>query len=279
LRVFDIATGKLLWERKLAEHETVLQGHGTPHGILITSEQGLSSYEPHTGNKQWEIDGQVIPEGQPLYTLISQDRRNFANKANYLWGPFTDSIRKINAVYGEVLAGIPYNKRRHFSVINDQYVFIQEAKDAEEYWRGSEFHTILFDLHLEEAIWKMEGKGTFGVVEGEMLYFLHDSVPTTVHIKTGAVKWRTEDLSDPQRSIGIGGKQILLNDKYVLVPGSQDVFIIDKETGRLLHRVNNVHLGYAELRDQETHYGLVTQQNGYLYVGSANGYFTKMKID
>ncbi|MNO05058.1 hypothetical protein D3C81_2262900 [compost metagenome] len=69
---------------------------------------------------------------------------------------------------------------------------------------------------------------------------------------------------------------MLNND--LLYPFGSDLLVIHKQDGTVRGRIQNMTMGYAELRDLLTRNGTLNVSGDELYAGSANGGFSRFSI-
>jgi hypothetical protein len=75
-----------------------------------------------------------------------------------------------------------------------------------------------------------------------------------------------------------GDKQLLVRGDELWVPGKDHLFVLDRHTGAVKHRLGNVVLGSAAMQPLKNGYSLATPLNDGLYLGSTNGTFMRMPL-
>ncbi|MNI75119.1 hypothetical protein D3C73_1312460 [compost metagenome] len=73
------------------------------------------------------------------------------------------------------------------------------------------------------------------------------------------------------------GSYIVL-DNDLLYPFGSDLLVIGKRDGIVRGRIQNMTMGYAELRELYTRNGTLNVSGDELYTGSANGGFSRFSI-
>jgi outer membrane protein assembly factor BamB len=112
------------------------------------------------------------------------------------------------------------------------------------------------------------GKASGGVIEGETVYYSLDGKPRAAYLKSGKLLWETTDVT-VMNKIEVFGDQ-------VLVEAMPNVYVLDKKSGHLLHRLHDVKYGASETTSAAQMNGVLTVLDGKLYLGSSNGYFGKV---
>ena len=74
-----------------------------------------------------------------------------------------------------------------------------------------------------------------------------------------------------------GGGYIVMSD-YLLLPYGPNLIVIDRQSGDLLGRMQNMLMGYAELRELESRNGTINRSGDELYIGTANGVIVRFSI-
>lgn len=73
------------------------------------------------------------------------------------------------------------------------------------------------------------------------------------------------------------GSYVLLDD-YALIAYGHDLLALGKKDGHIAGRIQNIRMGYTELREQISRSGLLNMTGDEIYAGSDNGAFTRLSV-
>ena len=275
-------TGKMLWEKQFTSKENFSGDHlladNYPHStIILAIDQNIIGLDPQTGETKWKVPGK--PLDGTFYSLPStafkEDFRYFGHlKEEAKWIVTEDKLVKMDTARGEILKKLDFSDKDFISILDDRYLLIKEY-DLGEYevfgknLKDEDFTTSLYDLEKEKIIWEMEGRGSLAVIEEGIIYLLiggYGGYPAAFELDTGNKLW--------QSSHKIGAfKNLVVWEGYLLVPGKESLFFLDKETGEIIYWLADTEIREAEARCPLNIYGLVTKIGDKLYVGSSDGSF------
>ncbi|XEC92949.1 PQQ-binding-like beta-propeller repeat protein [Paenibacillus tarimensis] len=282
LSVLDIRTGELKWHKTFEEPYQILNRSAEDPYILLQHQDTLQALHPKTGKPQWRLKAD-----QPL----DEERMRFAD---YFFEPYVNPfdpdhskrwIRlgmerlQIDVKSGLVNARCPIQLNEAVQAIDDRYLLIQKPLGDMEFWKASLFKTGFYDTKTGMTLWTLPGMAHGAVIKGERVFMIVDGLPTAINKKTGEVEWQVQTSGfGSNMNNYLFGRFTLLKER-LLLPYGKDLLIIDKQEGLVLHRIQNVLFGYPDLRETETLNGLINRDGEAVYIGSANGYFSKLKLD
>lgn len=224
LRVLADQTGDLLWSKALTAGEALVVDAFAGPVLLIADTEGINAYEPLTGEIRWRLKGTphrfTDSPNARYYQLLKQDERNLGPPEHFRrWLALEGRLVRVDLTSGEVGAALPLTDSRHVTLVGEDYALIR--KTSGPFWQDKDLKTAFYDLRWQETLWEVEGRGDFGVVEGDRLYYLLDGRPTVVDLTGGRLVWRA------QHQIG-ADKQPVLHGDFLFVPGKERVFVFEQ---------------------------------------------------
>ncbi|AZK48431.1 PQQ-binding-like beta-propeller repeat protein [Paenibacillus lentus] len=286
LVVLDRNTGKQKWKRSISGDFRVLNVGADDPYVLIQEGNLLQARDPNSGKVAWSMESKVS----------SGDDPNFYS--NYAGGPRIDPFARENTLErwllhgnqwllvdlatGQEAARFPAKAGERFEVLNEQYLLIQRPLPGHFKKTDKEsYESVLYDALAGKELWTVQGKATKGVIDGQHLYFVIEGIPAKAELKTGRIAWKIPVPAslDMERDLSFmaPGSYVVLND-YLLLSYGDDLLVLDKEDGHMAGRIQDVRMGYAELREQVSRNGLLNRTGDELYAGSANGAFTRFSV-
>ena len=184
---------------------------------------------------------------------------------------------------GEIESVYPVRPGEMIAVVNDQYWLIQRPLDNPRYWLAKQFETALYDVWNRKEVWTLPGSGSGAILEDGVLYIMWDGLPTALEAKTGRKLWEVEtrfprEISREANRIHSSGSFMIFKD-YILFPYGSDLLLMCKADGSLQYRLNDMLFGYPGFNPYLTRQiQRINRDEHYVYVGSANGMFSKIKI-
>lgn len=285
LRALKESTGELLWEKNLSADERPLYDSSGPF-IVVVGTHSIQAYEPLNGQVVWSRqdtvrDWTIHDDVRRYLELSNSDNRSFMKQSpSRYWILLENGYTCLDLTSGATIAVLPYEKGNYYKVVSDDYMFIYKS-DSPEYWKGTTFTTSLYDLKRNTTLWQTAGRGRYSNVEDDTLYYLLDDHPIAVELTSGNPLWQSPyAVRELERNIPnyeFGDKQPVVVNDELWVPGKEQIFVFDRHSGALINRIGNLVLGSAAMQLFHTDYGLLNELHDGIYVGSANGTFSKIK--
>ncbi|MNJ42733.1 outer membrane biogenesis protein BamB [compost metagenome] len=284
LVVLDRTTGEQKWKRKITGDFRVLNSRADEPYVLIQEGKLLQARDTNTGRVAWSLKADVATGQDPqLYPFYAGGPRidPFARDQSLRsWLFHGDQWLLVDLGTGQEIARYPAKAGERFEVLNEQYLLIQRLLPADSAKSRTEsYESVLYDTAAGRELWTMQGKASKGVIEGEDLYFVIEGVPIKAELKTGRVIWKVpvHISRDLDLSYLAPGSYVVLGD-YLLFPYGYDLLVFGKKDGHMVGRIQDVRMGYADLREQMARNGVLNVAGDELYAGSANGAFTRLSV-
>lgn len=277
LLVYRESDGKLLWTRKLDAGDTMIPDRQPSPVILINEglEKGLSAYDPMTGKVKWRIEDQVNTEMlfQSLYfnTNFAWDDRDLRpNKPAHRWLPIGLDLFRVDLKTGNVSAAkIPLNDNRQAIPLSKKLFLLVDREGS-----GNEKYTSsLLDLPTGKIVWQLDGRANIGYLTGDGLSVVIDGKIRLMDVKSGQP---ISTMSPGGKTLARTSSQPAPHEGKLLFPTEQGHFEIDSLL-MTSARIANHRFGYPDTRERLSAYGFMTAMEDGVYVGSSNGFFSKLK--
>jgi len=286
LSVFNNTTGKLIWKQEVAAEAHVLNEGGQDPYVLVQDHEALKAYDPSSGQMKWTVK---LKGQRPDY--VSYDayypggsRVNpFEPPSSRRWMLLGDRYMLLDLRTGDSLAEYPFTANERIEMIDERYLLVQRlTKTAlnDGVSRSKEqYESALYDVERGQELWTISGKASKGVITGELLYLVDDGIPTAVRLEDGKAVWQMNHTAaeTDNMSYFAGGGYIVMSH-YLLLPYGRDLLVINRQNGEMLGRIQNMLMGYAELRELESRNGTINISGDELYVGTANGAMVRFSI-
>nr|WP_232243318.1 PQQ-binding-like beta-propeller repeat protein [Paenibacillus sp. GSMTC-2017] len=278
--VLDTRTGKVKWEKSYKEQFEILNEKRRDPYVLVQQQQFLFAVHLQTGNVQWELSLDAPwSEVKQKVTIDFEERKGKPLQANmpYLLKKHGDNLSLIDLRSGNILSRYELKLNGDVEVVDDQYVLVEATVDAPHLKEGRTFETSFYDVFEEKILWTVSGRASNAKIEGDRIFLEIDGVPSAIDKWTGRVVWQTS-------IIGLGHlnppflTRVLLTEPLLFLLGDE-LFHINKEDGSIKSRIHDVRFGYPEGRDSVLWSGLLNRDGDIIYLGSANGYFSKLNVN
>nr|WP_233147171.1 PQQ-binding-like beta-propeller repeat protein [Paenibacillus selenitireducens] len=274
--VLDTKTGVVRWKKALSGKYRILnQGVDDPY-VLIQQDQELKAYHSITGKTTWSltVKGKQLddPTRNPYYTGGKRIEPLAQADSTTRWILLGDEWLLLNIKTGKAEAVYPAKPDELFEVLDQRYLLVQRGLDN----RAEDIVSILYDAVDQRELWTLKGKATKGVIEGSTIYLTLNGIPAAVHKETGEVLWKMRMTSTNNEDLShLVYSSYAVLDRYLLIQYASDLFVLNKEDGSLLGRLQDVRAGSAELREQDARNGALNATEAEVYVGTANGAFVR----
>ncbi|WP_068782441.1 PQQ-binding-like beta-propeller repeat protein [Paenibacillus sp. GM2] len=279
LSVFDNTTGKLKWKREVpAEAQIFNAGSQDPY-VLVRDQNALNSYDPNSGRVKWAVELQGPQSDYASYDAYypGGPRINpFEPPSSSRWMLLGDHWMLLDLQTGNSLADYALTANERIELIDQRYLLVQRPMKTADHTginRSEEqYESALYDAERGRELWTMKGRASKGTIAGDALYLLADGIPAAVRLDDGKPIWQMNHITAETENMSYfaGGGYMVMND-YLLLPYGPNLIVIDRQSGELLGRMENMLMGYAELRELESRNGTINSSGDELYVGTANG--------
>jgi outer membrane protein assembly factor BamB len=270
LQGYDMISGKRLWEKEF-EGQTELrhQHYATP--VLLVQKGGfydayteLQGLDAATGRTLWTMPGRKFTTG--VAEQIQEDLRNFTNDASTVWTLSENSLILVDAAVGKELLELPFNDSYYYSRINEQFLLQLHATDGEKQYNSNSIVTSFIDLKSGKPIWSIDGRVYRGDIDDNVLYAVRDRELVAIEWRTGEIVWTS---TVPAELVTVFGD-------YLYVKVGTDVIVLSKEDGFGGELLRDTRIDHYIIGDSYYNYGLMTNLNEELYIGSMDGTFTRL---
>lgn len=284
LTVLDAETGREKWSMGIDKDAKVInQGTGDPY-VLIRDNKWLRAYDPDNGMENWKLEiKEAVMEDPSDYPYYAAGLRidPFKEQSSRRWILVGQQWLLLDIRNGHTITEYPASPKEQFEVLDSKqrYLLVQRSLDNESYWGASLYETILYDSVEERELWRLDGKGAKGSIDGDVLFLIVDGIPTAVKLDTGTELWTMSNAASKDADLSsFAASSFIVLEQDLLYPYGHDLLVIHKRDGKVRGRIQNMRMGYAELREQYTRNGTLNVSGEELYAGSANGGFSRFSI-
>lgn len=273
---WSIKDGNQLWSIDLTASSTLSRDVGNQGVLLVQSEvdsspaimSELYAYDPLTGELLWKKSERQAATDQDL-----TDGALYAEHANAFWTKTTQELVLTEAKTGKDLLRLPLTDYSRYDIINEQYVFLQQSSESN--WSNVNVKSSLVDVHSGKTIFTVEGRADFGNRDGNILYYSLNGVPTSFDLQKGETRWQPSSFFVESAT---GTPTVTYNGQHFAVfPAIGNLYMLDDATGKAVTRISDVRVGYYDFTSNQLLKGYLTVIDDKLYIGSSNGFFSKVK--
>nr|WP_233167681.1 PQQ-binding-like beta-propeller repeat protein [Paenibacillus roseus] len=288
LTVWDAATGKPKWKKNMNASFHMLPAGKHDKYILIVQDHTIQALEPGTGKVAWKLSGKKRPENYNQPAFIAPDNYPIAPNEVKRWIYVGLEQLYVDLRTGKVLSRYTFGEGQNTSIeaIDDRYWLICKAQDAKNFWDAKQFATSLYDAIERKTLWEIQGLAEGGAVDNDNVYVVLDKLPAALRKSDGKIKWTIKNKqvasvlssgSSYKRNIYDPPALFFAKGDLLLLAYGEDLLSIDKKKGKINYRIGDILLEYPDMMASYTRGGLVNEDERYLYLGSANGSFTKIE--
>lgn len=288
LSVLDAATGELKWQREMAEPFSLLNKGDSDPFILINNGQEITALDPESGKEKWHIAASEVAaseddvSGGPDYGMFfsfDYGSQLFAPPSKERWYNLGGREHVLVETHtGKRIARYMTQKNEMIAMIDNRLWLINRAPDGSSPWESSSMNLTLYDAVAGRELWSIVGRGSGGAIDGDRLYLLLDGLPTALHLHDGSLIWQVSPPGSKPQTGFHQTRPLVLGSKLLFLHGT-DLLMLNKDDGGGMYRVRDVLIGYPDGRDASLGNGILNaDENGDLYVGAANTYFSRLRL-
>jgi outer membrane protein assembly factor BamB len=281
LRVYDAGTGHVLWERGYADSFRVLSHPGDPH-VVVRHGRTLAAYRPDDGGLAWELAipeaSDAHPHDEPYDDAFTDLRASrLSAGSTERWALLGSELAQIDVVRGNVKAVYPMKPGEFVMAIDDRRLLISRPSAGDSQRQEERYETVLYDPSSGTEAWALPGAGRGAAAVGGRVYLLLDDEPAAVDLGSGEIVWRTR-AGCPEPGWHPDVNPVAAGDALI-APCVEDVLVRRLSDGLGVFRLQDVTVSYPDGRVQDVRSGLINvDASGDLYVGSADGYFSRLRL-
>ena len=268
-----MAIWKTNWDKTFeAFYQVVNEANGEPY-VMIQQGLSLEAYNPKNGVKQWSVQRESSSlEGDRVSTDVFIDLpvNAFDKEQESKWIMIGNELMRISLLSGDIKNLYTVKSGEIIFRISDQYLLIQKTLPHTGITERVE--TLLFDVSKEKELWTLPGRGSGGVLENEVLYMMLDGITIAVHLNDGQKIWEMVTTFPLDVQSNYLGDSLLILDEYIILP-----FAMRKADGVIEHRLYNVLFGYPDWYNPKR-IRMINRDEHFIYAGSSNGVFQKIRI-
>jgi len=273
---WSMGTGKQLWNFELAQESELVRDVGNQDVLLVQVGEDMSpvilnelqAYDPLTGKVLWKK-----PERKAASDQEVTDSVRYAERSKAFWTRTVDELVLVDAKTGKDGLRLPLVGYSRYDIIDENYIFLQQSSDNNLY--SENVKSSLIDVKSGRPLFTLEGRAEFGKIEGSLLYYRLNGKAMSFDLKKEEQRWTTSGVPGKQTD---GASVVHYGGKLIGVfPGLGNMYVLDESTGEAVNRLSDVKVGYYDFTPNELLNGYLSVIDGQLYVGSSNGYFSKIK--
>ncbi len=282
LQVRSADAGTLLWERSFKESYALLnQSSSDPYVYLLRGDT-LQALHPRTGEEAWSIRGLGVTDPNDVHEspFFAPRTDPFNGDMTVRWLTLGADRALVDMKSGAVRARHRIIPGEYVEAIDNRHWLIHRPLDDSRYWMASEFETVLFDAIEGKTLWTLPGRAFGGIFSRDgTLYATYNGLPTAIDRQTGRIQWQTIGTGITSADAQAPSMLLAPQGGPLLVMAGPDVIALDPQDGRALYRLQDTTIGYPETHGEYMRSHLAVQApDGSLYLGSANGMFSRLRL-
>jgi len=272
MKAWDIRTGRSLWTNKLPGYKDISMQGNEELIILQAYKDGydpeggtIIALDPTTGEEQWKLEKRHTS----MYNLL-EDPNGYTAGSGKIWTSTTDRLWLTDGRTGADVEQYPVLQKGWYEIVNDQYLLSIHTDRADD---DRKFTSSFIDRRTGERLFTEGGYASFGTIAGDKLYYRLDNHAYSFDLKT-----KKKTGFEYEGSYIDAGPIIVHGNILVSAyPMRGTVYVLDPDTMEPLGRLLDTKLGIYDIIPSPFMQGYLTDINGSLYIGSANGWFSKLK--
>lgn len=280
LLVLDAGSGNPAWHTTFDKPYQIINRSTEEPYILLLQDETLTAMDSATGKPQWSLSAdRPLPEEMVHFphTFIESRLNPFHPQQSLRWVQLGGERLQLDVNTGEVKARYPLKANEIVTAVDERYLLIQKSLNHSDFWKASQFETSFYDLVEGSIKWTLPGKVSSAEVDGDYVYVVADGIPAQVNKYDGRLQWQMQTTGLRAQGDPYTVGSIVVVGNQLLVPYGADLLIVNKQNGQILNRIQDVLIGYPDLQVTNMINGLLTHEEGAIYLGSANGYFSKLR--
>lgn len=275
---WSMNSGKQLFRQKRTEPLNLMRETGNQKRLIGSPDNGsgtepllqrkLQAYDPQTGKLAWQLPGQ-----EAAYEPYVTDPSRYAERSGAVWTKSFDQLFLTDAASGSKKLELPFPANSSYSIIDGTYAFMQQAADDRRELAG--YKSKLIDLRTGKALLEVDGIAEFGIRTDNRLDFSLNGQAMAYDIKQMRLLWT----NTPSAKLGaLAAPSVWFGNQLLSAhPFEGELYRLNPATGNPEARIAGVRVGYYDFTPNRLQRGYLKESNGQLYIGSANGYFSKAK--
>lgn len=272
IRAWDIRSGRSLWTNKLPGYKDISIAGNQELVILQAYKDGydpeggtIIALDPATGQEQWKLEKRQTS----MYNLL-EDPNGYTAGSGKIWTSTTDRLWLTDVRTGADMEQYPVLQKGWYEIVNDQYLLSIHSDRADD---DRKFTSSFIDRRTGERLFTEEGYASFGTIAGDKLYYRLDNHANSFDLRT---KKKT-GFEYEGSYIDTGPIIVHGNILVSAYPMKGTVYVLDPNTLEPLGRLLDTKVGIYDITPRPFIQGYLTDIDGSLYIGSANGWFSKLK--
>jgi hypothetical protein len=273
---WSMETGKQLWDIELTQTSDLVRDVGNQDVLLVQAGEDMSTvilnelqaYDPLTAKLLWKK-----PERKAASDQEVTDSVRYAEHSKAFWTRTVDELVLIDAKTGKDRLRLPLVGYSRYDIIDGNYVFLQQSSDNNMY--SENVKSSLVDVKSGKQLFTLEGRAEFGKIDGNLLYYRLNGKAMSFDLIKEEQRWTSSSVPSKETD---GASVVQYGSKLIGVfPGLGHMYVLDEWTGEAVNRLSDVRVGYYDFTPNQLLSGYLSVIDGQLYVGSSNGYFSKVK--